>query len=68
MTHDKLTDEKIEEMTLRFLTYPLPLDFNPDGGIQYHPHPHGRPVGTNLLNYTQARAMVEYMLGVGRDN
>jgi hypothetical protein len=48
----------------RFLGWPLPQGFAPDAGISFTPptHPHGWPVGTNLLSSDQARAMFEYCL------
>ncbi len=52
----------IDHMTSRFLQWKLPDDFSPDGGVTFTAvSPHG-PVGTNLLTYTQAKAMVEYMI------
>lgn len=62
----KVTDE----MVTRFLGWKLPQDFAPDCGIsfdgrkpdQYNPSREW-PVGTNLLTATQARAMLEYVLG-----
>lgn len=54
----------IDQMVDRFLSWPLPKDFAPDGGISFTPstHPHGWPTGTNLLYADQARAMFEYVL------
>ncbi|WHZ33442.1 hypothetical protein [Sagittula sp. MA-2] len=61
----------VEDMTRRFLTWPLPEDFSPDAGITFEPvmnagtayeHKH-QPVGTNLLNYKQAKAMVKHITG-----
>ena len=65
-----MTDEQIKHMVNRFLAWKLPADFGPDGGISFErvagangPHPFTRePVGTNLLTYTQAEAMVRHML------
>lgn len=52
----------IDHMTSRFLQWKLPDDFAPDGGVTFTAvRPHG-PVGTNLLTYAQAKAMVIYML------
>ncbi len=52
----------IDHMTSRFLQWKLPDDFSPDGGVTFTAvSPHG-PVGTNLLTYAQAKAMVEYMI------
>jgi hypothetical protein len=70
-----MTDEQIKHMVSRFLCWRLPEDFQPDNGISFRPtfneeymaslgKPPMRhdPVGTNLLNYTQAEAMVRHML------
>lgn len=64
----KVTDE----MVSRFLNWRLPDDFAPDAGITFKrvynetspmgPSTH-EPVGTNLLNAPQARAMLEHVLG-----
>lgn len=57
-----------EEMVSRFLGWRLPNDFAPDAGIKFTPsnHPdamtHLWPVGTNLFNADQARAMLEHVL------
>ena len=67
-----MTDEQIKEITMRFLRWPLPDDFSPDCGISFEPMRNvgtryeGRhePVGTNLLNYSQAEAMVRHILSV----
>jgi len=66
-----MTDAQIKHMTGRFLGWKLPDDFCPDNGISFKPtfndhmDPPMRcnPIGTNLLNYTQAEAMVRHMLG-----
>lgn len=69
-----MTEAQIKHMTERFLRWRLPDDFNPDGGIVFL-RQHGvfsdgqtnsqpikyEPVGTNLLSYTQAAAMVRHM-------
>lgn len=65
------------EMVDRFLSWKLPEDFHPDAGISFSPFfnveynakqgkPPQRhePIGTNLLNADQARAMLEHVLGV----
>jgi hypothetical protein len=65
-----LTDEQIKHMVNRFLTWRLPENFNPDGGINFKPtfnehtdHPmRHEPVGTNLFDATQAEEMVRYMV------
>lgn len=65
-----MTDEQIKHMVNRFLIWRLPDNFNPDGGITFkrlfnentsHPMKH-EPVGTNLLDYTQAEEMIRYMV------
>lgn len=63
-------DQQIKHMVGRFLAWPLPEGFNPDGGITFDPvgskgTPHEfkrQPVGTNLLTAIQATAMVRHML------
>jgi len=65
-----LTDEQVTHMVNRFLAWKLPTDFSPDDGISFEkvagasgPHPFTRePVGTNLLTFTQAKAMVQHMI------
>ncbi|WHZ35728.1 hypothetical protein [Sagittula sp. MA-2] len=60
---------QLGDMVNRFLTWPLPEDFQPDGGITFEPvgnagtaHEYKRqPSGTNLLNYEQAKAMVRHI-------
>ena len=63
-------DDLIKHMVDRFLTWRLPNDFSPDAGISFKaefnedtalPMKH-EPVGTNLLDATQAEAMVRHML------
>lgn len=65
-----MSDEQIKYMVERFLGWKLPEDFNPDDGISFKrffnehlptPMKH-EPIGTNLFNYDQARAMVRYMI------
>jgi hypothetical protein len=61
----------IDEMVDRFLSWKLPASFSPDAGISFKPiynegTPYqGRhePTGTNLLDATQAKAMVLHLLG-----
>jgi len=64
------SDDQIKRMVDRFLTWRLPDDFAPDGGITFqkignagttYEYTH-EPVGTNLLTATQAEAMVRAML------
>lgn len=47
----------------RFLSWPLPADFSPDGGIALAPH-YVAATGTNLFNALQAGAMVDHVLGL----
>lgn len=64
------TDIQIKHMVEQFLRWKLPEDFNPDGGVRFEKtgntgttYEYTRePVGTNLLNYAQADAMVRHML------
>ena len=62
-----MTDNQIKHMVNRFLSWKLPENFNPDNGISaerpnYGPGVTWEPMGTNLLDYTQAEAMVRHML------
>lgn len=64
-----ITDDQIKYMVERFLRWRLPENFSPDCGISFtrfagtHEHPHEyKPVGTNLLDFQQATAMVWYMV------
>ena len=65
-----MTDDQIKHMVERFLGWRLPEDFHPDDGISFKPtfNDHldppmrHRPTGTNLLDYTQAKAMVRHMV------
>jgi hypothetical protein len=69
-------DKLIKTAVDRFLGWKLPEDFNPDAGISFVPEynveynakygkPPARyePVGTNLFTATQAKGMVEHILG-----
>lgn len=65
-----MTEAQIKHMVEQFLRWKLPENFNPDAGISFvrdynvgteFPMRH-EPVGTNLFDYTQAKAMVENML------
>jgi hypothetical protein len=60
----------VKQMVDRFLGWPLPKTFSPDCGISFDgrgPDARGYagswPIGTNLLNAEEARAMFEYVLG-----
>lgn len=61
-----MTKAQIKHMVDRFLRWPIPENFNPDGGISvarpnYAPGVEWTPSGTNLLDATQAETMVRYM-------
>lgn len=65
-----MNDTQIKYMAERFLTWELPQPFRPDGGISFVPTfnngtPEGgkhEPTGTNLFGYTEAEAMIRFML------
>lgn len=64
-----MNEAQIKQMVDRFLSWKLPEDFNPDGGVSVDrvylaklPASHPGPSGTNLFSATQADAMVRYML------
>lgn len=66
-----MTDADIKKMVDRFLTWKLPADFSPDGGISFKPtfNDHlptpmrHEPIGTNLFTAAQADAMIRHLLG-----
>lgn len=65
-----MTEEQIKHMTEQFLRWKLPDPWHPDGGISFDRMMNvgtqyerkREPVGTNLFDYTQAKAMVLHML------
>ena len=60
-----MDEAQIKHMVDRFLAWRLPSDFSPDGGISYANmdyHAVLGPTGTNLLDATQAEAMVCHMV------
>ena len=60
-----MTENQIKHMVDRFLWWQLPKDFHPDNHIEFDGskcHPNHWPVGTNLLDYTQATEMVRHMV------
>ena len=70
-----MTDEQIEHMVQRFLSWKIPQPFRPDAGISFEPcfnieymaaqgKPPMRhePTGTNLFGASEAKAMVLHML------
>lgn len=53
-----------DDMVNKFLSWPLPKDFSPDGGISFQ-QPSNKanwPIGTNLLTADQAMAMILHMM------
>lgn len=67
---DTIADAQVKVMANRFLSWKLPSDFAPDGGISFKaefneytatPMRH-EPTGTNLFNAKQAEDMVRHML------
>lgn len=65
----KMEKKIVDQIVDRFLAWPLPKDFSPDGRISFNPAPDAMgneptwPVGTNLLTAVQAKEMVEHILG-----
>ncbi len=66
-----MNEEQIKYMRDRFLGWQLPVDFRPDGGIQFDAYaaqaynsknPKWEPSGTNLFDAQQAEMMIRYML------
>lgn len=65
-----MNDEQIKHMVGRFLGWNLPDSFRPDGGVSFARYGNEgtdnqftrRPSGTNLLDASQADAMVRHML------
>jgi len=55
-----------DRMVDLFLSWRLPSDFQPDGGISFTSRPihESWPTGTNLFTATQARGMIEHLLSV----
>jgi hypothetical protein len=75
LKENEMNDEQIKHMVDRFLAWKLPENFRPDNGISFEPEfnveymasmgkPPMRhePTGTNLLDYTQAEAMIRHMV------
>lgn len=54
-------DAFIKQMVDRFLVWTLPENFNPDAGISFKRSNHPMPTGTNLLDATQAEAMIRHI-------
>ena len=56
----------IDKLVDRFLSWKLPRDFSPDGGISFVPsktHPDMWPIGTNLFTADQAKEMLAHVTG-----
>lgn len=58
----------IDAMVNRFLGWPLPNNFSPDGGVYFEQFYNGglakrEPTGTNLFTATQAKEMIQFLLG-----
>jgi len=56
------TEKQIKHMVDRFLSWKLPSDFNPDGGIKYTPIAYHETIGTNLFTSTQTEAMIRHLV------
>lgn len=65
-----MTEEQIKHMVDRFLSWKLPVNFAPDGGVSFKKFGNAGtdnqyerfPSGTNLLDATQAEVMVRHMI------
>lgn len=64
-----ISGAQIKHMVDRFLSWRLPDNFNPDGGISFKPSYPDEPMrsrhwptGTNLIDATQAGDMVRHMI------
>ncbi len=62
-----------DEMVNRFLSWRLPATFSPDGDVSFDgqlhdPQSHWWPVGTNLFNADEARAMLAHVLAPATAN
>lgn len=68
---EDMSEQQIKQMVDGFLSWELPDDFSPDGGVSYKQVFSGgqplKPVGTNLLTATQAEQMIRYILGSSDD-
>lgn len=59
-----ITEQMLDEIVNRFLSWKLPINFSPDAGISFTPsaNPNCWPTGTNLFTAVQAREMFKYVL------
>ena len=70
------SEDQIKRMVDHFLSWKLPENFRPDGGISFQKignegttHEYTRePTGTNLLDATQADALMRYLIAGGHSN
>lgn len=60
---EPLPEAVTDDMVGRFLGWPLPENFSPDGGVTFQAPAVGWPSGTNLLNALQAKEMLRHVLG-----
>lgn len=63
--HTLPTPQVTDEMVTRFLSWELPKDFYPDGGIAFDRN-EPWPTGTNLFTAQQARQMLEFVFTGGK--
>lgn len=71
-----LDENKIKKMVDRFLSWDLPEDFNPDGGVKFDAYEYQKmdlnsnhvhkPTGTNLFTARQATDMVRHILDLDK--
>lgn len=67
-----MTEDQIKHMANRFLGWPIPENFNPDGGVNFDGWIGNKGIegmeyrrqvqGTNLFDAIQAEAMVRHMI------
>jgi len=62
----KPSNADIENMVSKFLCWKLPIDFTPDGGIDFfvNINPRHWPTGTNLFHSIQVEEMFRHCLNV----
>lgn len=66
---EQAREAQIKHMVQRFLSWRLPDNFNPDGGVRFEREINGArrphewwPSGTNVFDAVQAEAMVRHMI------
>jgi len=65
-----MSPEQVKHMVNQFLSWNLPENFSPDGGVSFRKRFNegtshefmAAPSGTNLFDATQAEAMVRHMI------